>query len=937
MKKLTHALVSAALLFGIPLLLRSQTIVTVPVYPTDLDSTTVIYDATKGNAGLVGATPPIYAHTGVITNLSTSGSDWKYVLAAWTVNLPKAQMTPLGNNLYQIVLKPSIRAFYGVPQGEIIKKLAFVFRNSDGSKVGKEANGGDIFGDVYPAVTSVNITLPVSKDLYLKQSTPIPVKATSPLADSMFIYVNHILKKKVGGNIITDTIQADNFGTNWTKHYVRVCAKNDTAAVADSFAYTVIPDPTLTALPPGTVDGINYINDTTVVLSLFAPHKTNCFAIGDFNNWQIGESWYMNETPDSLRYWIQISHLTPQREYIYEYLVDGTLAVGDPYADKVSDPEDVNISASTYPGLLSYPTGKASGVATVFQTAQVPYAWDTATFTPPKVTDLVIYELLIRDFTALHTYQSVIDTLNYLKNLGINAIELMPVMEFEGNSSWGYNPDYMFAPDKYYGTKNKLKQLVEAAHAKGMAVILDIVLNHQFGESPMVRMYWDDINGRPAANSPWFNPIPKHPYNVGYDFNHESDATRSYCERVFKYWLTEYHVDGYRLDLSKGFTQTNTYPNNVTLWGQYDASRIAILTNYNNVMRTVKPDAFVILEHFADNSEETVLSSRGMLLWGNLNYNYNEASMGFNTGTVSDLSWISYKARGWADPHVVGYMESHDEERMMYRNVTTGNISQSTYNLRDTTNALKRMAEAAAFFYTIPGPKMLWQFGELGYDYTINYPCGNDCRLSPKPVRWDYFQQWRRNYLYNTVASLADLKKNNDIFETTDYTISLTGPMKRINLNGNLMNMTIVGNFDVVQGTVNPEFQKTGTWYDFFSGDSISVANATSPLTLKAGEFHLYTTVKLQKPLFTAIDENPGTGMQKTLRAIIFPNPTAGEIHIESAFAISGMEIFDLTGHRILEWKGVKTADVSNLTNGLYLLRITYSDLATETIKISKR
>ncbi len=926
-----------AFLLVCPVIIFSQTIVTTPTFPTDQDSTVVIYDATKGNAGLIGVAPPIYAHTGVITDQSTSNSDWRYTIAPWSLNLPKALLTSLGNNLYKIVLRPSIRAYYGVPAGEVIKKLAFVFRNADGTKTGREANDGDIFGDVYAVGGSINIVLPATTNLFVRQGTTIPVKAMSPMADSMFIHVNNALVKKVAGKAITDTLIADNFGSDWVKYYVRISAKNDTAAVADSFSYTVIPGPPITVLPAGMQDGINYINDSTVILSLFAPKKTCCFAVGDFNNWQQGQQAYMNLTPDSAHYWIELDHLTPHREYIYQYLVDGTLAIGDPYADKVSDPEDSGISSDTYPGLLPYPSGKASGIATVFQTAQAPYPWNTAAFTPPKVTDLVIYELLIRDFTIQHTYTSVMDTLGYLQRLGVNAIELMPVMEFEGNSSWGYNPDYMFAADKYYGPKNSLKALIDAAHARGMAVILDIVLNHQFGQSPLVRLYWDAANNRPMASSPWFNAIPKHPYNVGYDFNHETPFTRSFCERVVKYWLTEYHVDGYRFDLSKGFTQLNSYPDNVSLWGQYNASRITILKNYNNVIRTVKPDAYVILEHFAGNDEEKELSSNGMLLWENMNGPSNEATMGYVSGTSSDISGLSYQQRGWADPHVVGYMESHDEERLMYKNVTYGNSSQFWYNLKDSSIALNRVAMAAALFFTVPGPKMIWEFGELGYDYSINYPCMTaDCRLSPKPARWDYLSQWKRRYLSYTFAALTDLKKNNDAFESSDFTINLAGAQKYISIRSSSMDVAVCGNFDVVAGTISPGFHQGGTWYDYLSGDSITVTSPTMALTLQAGEYHIYTSKKLAKPLYTGIGEDTLPGLQKTTRAVVFPNPASERILIESSYRIEELILFDLSGHKLRSLSGAGEMELKGIKPGLYLLKIRYADQVTETMKISK-
>jgi len=129
---------------------------------------------------------------------------------------------------------------------------------------------------------------------------------------------------------------------------------------------------------------------------------------------------------------------------------------------------------------------------------------------------------------------------------------------------------------------------------------MDMVLNHAFGQSPMVRLYWDKSNNRPAANSPWFNPIPRHPYNVGYDFNHESPATKYYVDRVNRQWLSEFKIDGFRFDLSKGFTQTYS-GNDVNLWGQYDQSRINLLKRMADSIWTLVSNAYVILEQFSVN------------------------------------------------------------------------------------------------------------------------------------------------------------------------------------------------------------------------------------------------------------------------------------------------------------------------------------------------
>jgi glycosidase len=589
----------------------------------------------------------------------------------------------------------------------------------------------------------------------------------------------------------------------------------------------------------------------------------------------------MYRTPDGNDFWVRVSNLVPRQEYIFQYLVDGVLKIGDPYCDKVSDPNDQYIDSSTYPGLILYPSDKTTGIASVIQTAQIPYNWSGASLTPPAHTDLVIYELLVRDFTAQHTFLSLIDTLNYLKNLGVNAIELMPVMEFEGNSSWGYNPDFSFAVDKYYGPKNTLKQFIDTAHARGIAVILDIVCNHHFGSSPLVQLYWDSQNQRPAANSPWFNPIPKHPDNVGYDFNHDSPATRSYMQRLVKYWIQEYHADGYRFDMSKGFTQVNSYPDNMTLWAQYDQDRVNILLLYANAIWSVNRDAYVILEHFAENTEESVLSNANMMPWGNMNSAYASASEGWNQSGSSDISQASWQKRGWSKPNLIAYMESHDEERQMFFDYSSGNTSHPPYDPGDTATALTRVALCSNFFMTIPGPKMIWQFGELGYDYSINYPSGtSSSRLDPKPIRWDYYSQWGRKYLYNVFHSLIGLKKTLPVFKTTSYTVDVSGAVKRITLIDTSIDVLLLGNFDVTGQNVSPGFPKTGTWYEYYTGDSLVVTDTAKAMAFKAGEYRLYTTLKLPKPLFTGITGHE-TDILTGHSVTVFPNPSAGPVTFE--------------------------------------------------------
>ncbi len=581
----------------------------------------------------------------------------------------------------------------------------------------------------------------------------------------------------------------------------------------------VVPVPN-NNLPVGAKDGVVFINSgTSAIFTLFAPAKTSVNLIGDFNNWQVLPSNQMKNTPDGNYWWLQVDGLDPNIEYTYQFLVDGTLKVADPYCEKILDPNnDVFISAAVYPGLKPYPTGKTTGNVSVMQANQPVYSWKNNAFTRPDKNNLVIYELLIRDFTTAHTYAATLQRLDYLVNLGINAIELMPVNEFEGNLSWGYNPSFYFAPDKYYGTKIALQNFIDECHAKGIAVIMDMVLNHSFGQSPMAQLYFS--GNKPATNSPWFNVDAKHPYNVGYDFNHESAATKKFTKDVIQFWMQQYKLDGFRFDLSKGFAQNFT--NSDGGFAAYDASRVAIWKDYNNFIKNIDPNFYVILEHFAVATEEKVLADDGMMFWTNINHNMNEATMGWLSD--SDFSWAFYAKHNFSkSENIVAYIESHDEERLNYKNITFGNNLVPGYSARDLTTALKRQEMAAAFMFAIPGPKMIWQFGELGYDISIDF----NTRTGDKPIKWDYFDDARRKALYNAYAKFIKLKKNNSIFNSTNNTYSLTGGVKYIKLSNANNTVVVVGNFDVTSQTANIDFGGNGTWIDAAGGANINLTGTT--------------------------------------------------------------------------------------------------------------
>lgn len=816
------------------------------------DEIKVIYDATKGTAGLVGASK-VYMHSGIITD-APNGTSWSNVVGNWGADDGVGEMSKVDgeSNLWELTLSPSAQEYYGADDNVNIFRLAMVFRNGDGSAEGKGTPGtfsggevtsnGDVFIDLVVS-NFVTIQTPTQEDVFVEQGAVIQISAeASSDVTSMSLALDQgngfqeLASVSAGKNISFDFKPTVSFeGT------LKVTASINGAEVENrqTFNVTVAKATEEAALPTGLIRGVNYASDLTKVhLVLEAPRKDFVYVVGDFNDWKVNDDFLMKRTPDGELFWLEISGLEAGKEYVFQYWVDGDIKIGDPYADKIADPwNDQFIPASVHNDLPDYDKTQYA-IASTLQTGQEPFQWATTetTWERPKKEQLVVYELLVRDFIGSHDYKDLIDTLSYLKRLGVNAIELMPIMEFEGNESWGYNPMYFFAPDKYYGTKNDLKSFVQACHQQGMAVILDMVLNHAFGLNPMVRMYWDEANGKPAADNPWFNTDATHPFNVGFDFNHESIYTKNFVDSVNQYWIEEYHFDGYRFDLSKGFTQNNN-PDDVGAWSAKDDSRIALLKRMADQIWEVDDQAYVILEHFADAAEEDLLAQEGMLLWKNMGFSYHDALGGSTTASFTGASVSSH----------VSYMESHDEQRQLWEVFKNGKGSGS-YHTKDTLIALERLKTNAAFLYMLPGPKMLWQFGELGYDIDIN----SNGRTGNKPQVWGsgslgYYADELRQNVYQAFAQILKIRMEVQEQNNVNYEFELGGDMRSILIDSDDLDVLVVGNFSLQDQSSDFGFTETGSWFDYFSGSEIAINQVNQTLKLNRGELKIFTNKRISE------------------------------------------------------------------------------------------
>ncbi|MDD5990610.1 MAG: alpha-amylase family glycosyl hydrolase [Paludibacteraceae bacterium] len=609
--------------------------------------------------------------------------------------------------------------------------------------------------------------------------------------------------------------------------------------------------PTEKARPAGISNGIYYGADgTSVTLCTYAASKTQSakrvFLLGDMTDWKLKAEYQLYK--DGNYFWITLTGLTPGKEYRFQYAVeraDGVKKlISDLYSEKVLHPDDQYEPKKVDPDLLDYPTGKgANGYVTVIQPGKPKYEWSEATlnFKRPNKNNLVIYELWIYDYTEGRSLKGLMKRLDYIQNLGVNAIELMPICEFDGNYNWGYSPNHYFAPDRAYGSETMYKEFIDECHKRGIAVILDMVFNHATGLNPMNKLY---PYGSDLANNPWFNVNVPHSDNVYEDWNHGFAPAKEMFTRALKYWLTEYKVDGFRLDLSHGLCsdQPNTSVANLKYY-------------YDNGVKAVAPDAYMILEHWGGSmgTERPQLISYGMQCWNNTSNAYCQTAMGWlkdgdGFGEASKDGYVSY-------------CESHDEERMQYKCKKYGNGDLQT----NTAARLARVAENVAFNVLLNGSHMLWMWEEVGYDFSINcdFDHPNDynesyrCSKKPRPEIRGYFTNANRVAAFTKCAQVITLRTQlmPSVFEGNPSSVSVNSGSKLRKIQWG-SNVFAAANFDVTgnQAVTLP----SGTWYDYLNG----ATKANGTYTLAPGELKVFTGTPVIAPTFDDINKRDHTPIE---------------------------------------------------------------------------
>jgi len=862
---------------------------------------TIIFNPSEGNGGMVGATQ-CYAHTGATFN----GTQWQNA-PTWRGGEEKYKMTQNADGNWELKITPNITEFYGArkittssqpgPDGKpvIVKdtvlyevsQLCFVFNDGPGGdKEGKADGNADIFVELVDAGLAAIFEGSIPEISQVNDTIHLHGVATERATLSLAINGEMVLTQE--GTTLDYAYKLPAEGD-----YVFTLTATKGEEVKTVTAQTcVVSAPVQAARPAGVDMGIFYDeNDhTKVTLSTYAASKTapakHVFVVGDFNNWAVSNSYQMKQ--DGNFFWLEINGLTPQKEYAFQYVVvreDSVVKkLSDLYSEKVLHKDDQYEPTTVNPDLMKYPV-QGDGYVTVIQTNKPAYQWSDATlnFKRPNKNNLIIYELWVYDYTPERSIAGLMKRLDYIKNLGVNAIELMPVTEFDGNYNWGYSPNHYFALDKAYGTPEQLKAFVDECHKRGIAVILDMVFNHATGLNPMNKLY---PYGTELAHNPWFNVNAPHSDNVYEDWNHDFELTKLMFTRALQYWLKEYKIDGYRMDLSHG------------LCGTTNNAMTHIADYYNNGVKAVSEDAYFILEHWGSNmgSDRPKLISQGMMCWDNVTEAYQETAMG----------WLNSKAdfnRANRDGYVT-YCESHDEERMQYKAKMYGNADLKT----NEEARLNRVAVNVAFNVLLNGPHMLWQFEEIGYDFSINssdekpdeYNEDNRCAKKPSPYTLGYFESEIRMKQYTQIAQIIQLRTKllPEVFEGNPTVANITGSRELRTVQWG-SDVCLVGNFSAVydQTATVPE----GTWYNYFTQQ----LQPAGDVTLKPGEMLLLTGKQLQLPNVDTDVEN-----------VFVPENTMDMLPPYNA------TIYTVSGQAVSVQYNVNQVNMNGLNDGMYLIQL---------------
>lgn len=522
----------------------------------------------------------------------------------------------------------------------------------------------------------------------------------------------------------------------------------------------------------------------SIKFELFAPYNKAAALTGSFSDWQEipmtrGEDGYFRTQVDLADGDYQYKFRVQSRSWFVE--PDQWVEINDPYA--------TDIDNDTQNGVVRIKDGQR-----IVDT----YIWQHDDRPLPSDRELVIYEMHVGDFSggeadryARGQYKHIVEKLDYLCELGVNAIELMPVKEYPGDHSWGYNPRYFFATESAYGSTAELKQLIDECHGRGIRVLIDGVYNHSDTESPLTQIdhdYWYHHEPRDLDNS-WGPEFNYHLHDEKLDINPASQ----FIGDVVRFWISEYHIDGIRYDAAKHIENYDFMH-----WLVAETKQTAGAKPFYNVA-----------EHIPDTPKITNADGPMDGCWHDAFYHTVLAHV---TGETFDLEQLKAvlepKRRGYLGlTNIVNYLGNHDHERL---------LAQAGDRQIFDEDAFKRIKLGAVLVMTAVGIPMVWMGEEFG-EYKPK-------TIDQAKIDWTLLENEPNHNLFEYYKGLIALRKENQALHTEQINFFHEDPDSKVlayvRWNDQGSRVVVVANFSdqFLAGYTVPNFPKNGTWHEW-TGD----------------------------------------------------------------------------------------------------------------------
>jgi 1,4-alpha-glucan branching enzyme len=536
----------------------------------------------------------------------------------------------------------------------------------------------------------------------------------------------------------------------------------------------------------------------SIEFKLWAPYNKAASLIGSFSKWEEipmekgKDGFFLTSVKleDGVH---QYKFKVQSKSWFFE--PDQWVTVNDPYATDIDDSSQ-NCNLRIKDGERIVDT----------------YVWKNDDKPLPPDHELVIYELHVGDFSggeddpyARGKYKHVVEKLDYLVELGINCIELMPVKEYPGDHGWGYNPRYFFATESSYGTTAELKALIDECHGRGIRVLMDGIYNHSESESPLTQIDHDY----------WYHHAPKDPdNNWGPEFNYEfydekfeTYPARRFIGDVVRFWIEEYHTDGIRYDAAR---QLGNY--DFMHWVVQEAKKTAGMKPFYN-----------IAEHIPQNPAITNADGPMDGAW---HENFYSAMIDHLCNEQFDLerlkSALDAKREGYQGAtNIVNYLTNHDHNHLMYELGERGILEEA---------AFKRAKLGSALLMTAMGVPMIWM-GEEFAEYKPKSPEQNK-------IDWTLLGNDRNKGLHDYYQSLIFLRKNNHALYTENIEFFYEHPDDRVlaytRWNDEGSRIVVIANLsgNFLKDYTIPHIPADGIWHDWVSNYDVEVSGNTLVIDL---------------------------------------------------------------------------------------------------------